>query len=430
MNYKIYSPEEILQATVELPLSKSVSNRALIITALTEDGCRPVGLAECSDTRVMLQALDHEPLEGQEEVINVSDAGTAMRFLTAYFAATPGRTVTIDGNDRMRQRPISVLVDALRQLGAEIFYLGEEGFPPLKICGKRLAGGDINVDSTVSSQFVSALMMIAPTMTTGLSIRLVGEVASLPYIDLTISMMLRAGIDAERCGDTIIIAPGKYLPTELKAERDWSAASFWYEIVALTGGFVTLSGLDLDSMQPDRRNIELFESMGVETSEAEETVGVDLCGAPDVAPRLNVDLSSTPDIAPALIVTCAMVGVPFRVTGLQSLKIKECDRLEALSIELRKIGVVAEIEGGHSMTWNGRRFPIAEMPVFETYGDHRMAMAFAPVAAYLSGIVIKDVEVVAKSYPAFWDDLAAAGFRIVDADSSDDTDGQMYNDEE
>lgn len=414
MNYRIYPPQDLLQASVSLPLSKSVSNRALIISALAAESYIPPIVAECSDTAVMMRAL-----QSDSDSVDAADAGTAMRFLTAYFACREGREVRLDGTERMRRRPIGPLVDALRECGAEIEYAGEEGFPPLIVKGCRLRGGDIHINASVSSQFVSALLMVAPMMTEGLRLTLDGEAASLPYIDLTLSMMEKAGARAERTADLIEVAPGTYTtPEVLPAEKDWSAAAFWYEIEALTCGFLTLEGLDLKSMQPDRRVSVIFSDLGVATTEGEDSPDdVDLCGSPDTSPRLVADFASTPDLVPATVVTCAMNGIPFRLTGLQSLRIKECDRLSALSAELLKVGVVTETEGDHTLMWDGRRRPVLEMPVFETYGDHRMAMAFAPVAAYVPGITIKDAEVVGKSYPAFWDDLRSAGFTVEDADA-------------
>ncbi len=414
MNYRIYPPQDILQATVDLPLSKSVSNRAIMIGALASPQVVPQPLADCSDTRVMLAAVN-----SSDETVDVADAGTAMRFLTAWFACRPGRTVRLVGTERMCNRPIGPLVEALRQCGAQIDYLGNEGFPPLLIHGQQLTGGDIRIDATISSQFISALLMIAPLMADGVRLTLDGDAASLPYIDLTLSMMNRAGASAERTVDLIEVAPGGYRDAEaLKAEKDWSAAAFWYEIEALTCGFLTLTGLDLGSRQPDRRAVDIFADLGVATSEGEDSLeDVDLAGSPDSSPRLTVDLAATPDLAPAVIVTCAMNGVPFNISGLHSLKIKECDRMAALADELLKIGVVTEIVGDHTMIWDGRRRPVLEIPQFETYNDHRMAMALAPVCAYIPGIVIKDAGVVGKSYPSFWDDLRSAGFTVVDADA-------------
>lgn len=424
MNYRIYPPEEILQASIEMPLSKSVSNRALIIAALAGTEIADEDLADCSDTRVLRNAL-----ASHADTIDIADAGTAMRFLTAWLATQTGRTVTLDGTERMRQRPIGPLVDVLRRCGAQIEYAGNEGFPPLRITGSQLKGGDMQIDASISSQYISALLMIAPYMEGGLRLTLLGEPASLPYIDLTINMMQQAGIDAERYNDVITVPQGTYSASPLAPEGDWSAASYWYETAALTGGFLTLCNLDAASKQPDRRAMDLFGQLGTETSPSEDNpADLDICGSPDVSPRMVADMSSTPDLTPALAVTCALIGVPFRLTGLQSLRIKETDRIAAIAAELRKIGVITEITGDHTMQWDGRRHPLLAMPEFDTYGDHRMAMAFAPAAIYIPGIVIRGAECVAKSYPGFWDHLAEAGFRIADADEAPETpDGDEEN---
>lgn len=417
MNYKIYPPDGITEADVAMPLSKSVSNRQLIISALTPGGSTIQQLADCSDTHVLQEALS-----STESTIDCRDAGTAMRFLTAYFAAIPGREVTLTGTDRMLRRPIGPLVDALRQCGAEISYLGEEGFPPLRITGRQLKADNLQIDSTISSQFISAMLMIAPLMSGGLSLRLDGEPVSLPYIDLTLSLMKKAGIDCERAGSDIEVAESAYSPTTFTAEGDWSAAAFWLEIEALTGGFITLRGLQPDSAQPDRRALEIFGALGaVIDPDPDEPVdnGIQFVGSPDVSPRLTCDLSANPDLAPAVAVTCAMIGVPFTLTGLESLVIKESDRLTAISDELKKIGVVCERIANHTLQWEGRRMPIMERPDFETYDDHRIAMALAPVAVYIPGIIIRNADVVSKSYPDYWNDLIAAGFTLADADQPD-----------
>lgn len=415
MNYKIFPPDGILEADLTMPLSKSVSNRQLIISALTPGGSTIDELAQCSDTEVMAAAL-----QSDQNIIDCRDAGTAMRFLTAYFAVRPNRTVTLTGTDRMLQRPIGPLVDALRRCGAEISYDRQEGFPPITISGRQLSGGQLEIDSTISSQFISALLLIAPLMKGGLQLRLDGNSVSLPYIDLTLDQMRRAGIECERAGADIEVAEATYRPTTLTAEGDWSAAAFWLEIEALTGGFMTLRRLSAQSMQPDRRGLQIFSELGavIDHDPDEEIDGaIQLSGSPDVAPRLTCDLAATPDLAPAVAVTCAMIGVPFRITGLSSLAIKESDRLTAIADELKKIGAICECIAGHTLQWDGRRMPVVEVPTFETYADHRIAMALAPVATYIPGIEIRDIDVVSKSYPQFWNHLQAAGFTVIDADA-------------
>ncbi len=411
MDYRVFPPEEIIEeGFIELPLSKSISNRALILAALTEGTPYPPRLADCSDTQALAAAL-RQGLSGE---VNVGGAGTAMRFLAAYYAATPGADILLDGDERMRRRPIRQLVDALRACGAEIEYAGEEGFPPLKIKGKRLKGGRVTVDATVSSQFVSALLMVAPTMDEGLTLELDGEPVSLPYILLTVGMMEDRGAEVDRSPLTISVAPGRYRAAEADdAEADWSAAAFFYEITALSAGWLTLRDLRTDSRQGDRRAAEYFERLGVITAPSEEIEGaVDLQPSPDLFGRLEADLSDTPDLAPALVVTASLLGVPFRLTGLQSLGIKECDRLQALVEEMEKVGVRVEKIRDFGLEWDGSRHPVFEVPVFDSRGDHRMAMALAPAAVYLPGAVVRGAETVAKSFPAYWDALRALGFSL------------------
>lgn len=411
MNYRIYPPEEIVEASVAVPLSKSVSARALIIEAISHRAVEAGDTAECHDTEAIRAALS-APLQGS---IDVADSGTALRFLTAYFAVTDGADIEIRGSERLCQRPIGPLVDVLRSLGASIEYMGESGYAPLKICGRRLTGGSVTIDASVSSQFVSALLMIAPTMANGLSLQIEGDAVSQSYIRLTISMMERAGVECDITPDGITVAPGQqYQSCQLDAERDWSAATFWYEAMAVTSGFITVEGLAAGSRQPDAAAAEIFGRLGV-TTDFDETPGsAELAGSPDVDPRMNICLSDNPDMAPALAVTCTMIGVPFRFTGLSTLPAKECDRIVAMAEELTKIGVTVETTPD-SLTWEGRRMPFAELPRFSPHGDHRMAMALAFVAAYIPGIMIENAEVVDKSYPGFWEQLSKCGFIIEDA---------------
>lgn len=417
MDYRILPPEELLQARIKLPLSKSMSNRAVILNALTPDA-NPLGdLAKCDDTDAMLAGITVK--NGK---VDVGAAGTAMRFLTAYFACREGVSVTIDGTERMRNRPIGPLVEALRACGADITYAGREGFPPLDIKGRSLKGGEVTVAASVSSQFISALMMIAPVMEDGLKITLTGEIASMPYIRMTAEMMKRCGAEVDFNGPVITIAPRPYIDVPLSIEGDWSAASYWYEIEALTSGFVTLDGLERFSCQGDSRVATLFSGLGVNTEFEGEEGGTDLEASPDLTPRLIADMTDTPDLVQALTVTLAMLGVPFRLTGVKSLRIKETDRLEALRRELLKVGIIIEIEGDDTLVWEGARRPLTEIPVFDTYSDHRMAMALAPVAIYVPGIVVRDVEVVSKSYPEFWNDLISAGFTVTD--TAEEADGE------
>lgn len=421
MNYRIFPPEEMMMATINLPLSKSISNRMLIINALTPGATLPTKIADCDDTNLLTAALYAINDANGDIEINTGAAGTATRFVTAYICSREGVNATVDGSERMRQRPMGILIDSLRALGADIKCLNKEGFLPLQISGQQLKGGHLSIDASVSSQFISALMMIAPTMTEGLTLHLNGDLLSKPYIDMTAELMRRSGADVtfEYPHEEIVIAPKPYSSEgTCEAEPDWSAASYWYEVAALTAGFVTLPGLQLTSLQGDSACSNLFEMLGVVTSESEEEDNaLEIAPTPEQFSRFEVDLVDTPDIAQTLAVTAAMLGIPFHLRGLQSLRVKETDRLEALRVELDKYGIIVEIRNNSELVWNGARHPIFERPVIDTYDDHRMAMAFAPTAVFIPGIVIRNAEVVSKSYPGFWEDLVSAGFTIADADS-------------
>ncbi len=409
MDYRIFPPEEILETTVSLPLSKSIGARALILNHIA--GGR-TATCECDDTATLASILEAGmPHDGS--TVDVGPAGTAMRFLTALCAASEGVDCELTGTERMQKRPIGPLVHVLRMLGADIEYLGEEGFPPLRIKGKRLSGGTVDIDASESSQFVSALMMIAPLLEAPLSIRLLGNVQSMPYIRMTAEMMRMRGATVDFDRDKVDIYTPSGLKTLPQDEPDWSAAAFWYEIAAVTAGWVTLTGLCHDTLQGDSEVASLFERLGVLTEFTED--GAELSATPDLYSNLDADLSDMPDAVPALVVTACLVGIPFRLTGVGALRHKECDRLQALVNEMAKLGCLLEIENyGTTLQWDGRRVPVTTLPEFDTYADHRMAMALAPVAVFVPGIVVKDAGVVSKSYPGFWEQFEKAGFRLVD----------------
>lgn len=406
MQYLLNAPAS-LYATVQLPASKSISNRALILHALSGGSTRPENLSDCDDTQVMIRALDHMP-----DVIDIHAAGTAMRFLTAYLCVTPG-THVITGTERMQQRPIRILVDALRTLGARIDYTGNEGFPPLRINGTQLTGSEIELAGNVSSQYISALLMIGAVLPVGLKLRLTGDIISRPYINLTLQLMHDFGAQAGWTSEnSISVAPGGYHDTPFRVESDWSAASYWYQMTALAAGSpeVELLGLFANSAQGDSRGAELFARLGVQTEYTPQGVKLRKQGHPVI--RLDEDLVDIPDLAQTFVVTCCLLDVPFRFTGLQSLKIKETDRICALITELRKLGYVIHAEQDSILWWDGERCPADEQPGIDTYEDHRMAMAFAPACLVCPSIHINEPQVVSKSYPRYWDDLQAAGFGI------------------
>ena len=410
MNYRIFPPEDMIDASISLPLSKSISNRALIINALTPNAHLLKRVAKCNDTDVMVEALS-----SMKEEVNIGAAGTAMRFLTAYFAINEDRKIVLDGSARMRQRPIKALVDALTQCGAKIEYLGEPGYPPLKIEGRAMMGGAVSLPASISSQYISAILMIAPLMQQGLTLTLEGEITSRPYILMTLEMMRRWGVDCEFEGNVITVPHSQYQAIDFDVEADWSAASYWYEISALSAECIALKGLDEKSLQGDSRLVEFFKMLGVETEFDYE--GLSLIPSPEQYSQITLDLSEQPDIAQTIAVACCMLRIPFKLTGLATLKIKETDRLVALQTELAKLSFNLRIEQDSQLIWEGERHPILEEPRIDTYEDHRMAMAFAPVALYMPGLVINDIEVVAKSYPEYWDHLQSIGFKCVDADA-------------
>ena len=405
MQIKVTAPAKI-HTTIQLPSSKSISNRALIINALGNGTHHPENLSDCDDTRVMIRALNDD-----KETIDIMAAGTAMRFPTAYLSVTPGTRI-ITGTERMQQRPIQVLVNALRELGADIEYVANDGFPPLRITGRELRKDTISLPGNVSSQYISALLMIAPVLTNGLTIRLTGDIISRPYINLTLQLMNDFGVRAEWTDDhRLKVEPQAYHSTPFYVESDWSAASYWYQIVALSKeAEVTLPGLFKDSYQGDSQVAGIFRSLGVETIYKDKTVILKKNGKS--VERLDYDFINQPDLAQTFVVTCALLNIPFRFSGLQSLKIKETDRMAALITEMRKLGYILHETDGSVLSWEGERCTPEEHPAIDTYEDHRMAMAFAPTCLALPEILINNPQVVSKSYPRYWEDLRQAGFII------------------
>ena len=405
MQIKVTAPAKI-HTTIQLPSSKSISNRALIINALGNGTHHPENLSDCDDTQVMIRALNDD-----KETIDIMAAGTAMRFLTAYLSVTPGTRI-ITGTERMQQRPIQVLVNALREWGADIEYVANDGFPPLRITGRELRKDTISLPGNVSSQYISALLMIAPVLTNGLTIRLTGDIISRPYINLTLQLMNDFGVRAEWTDDhRLKVEPQAYHSTPFYVESDWSAASYWFQIVALSKeAEVTLPGLFKDSYQGDSQVAGIFRSLGVETIYKDKTVILKKNGKS--VERLDYDFINQPDLAQTFVVTCALLNIPFRFSGLQSLKIKETDRMAALITEMRKLGYILHETDGSVLSWEGERCTTEEHPAIDTYEDHRMAMAFAPTCLALPEILINNPQVVSKSYPRYWEDLRQAGFII------------------
>lgn len=412
--YDITAPD-FLEADINLPSSKSISNRALIIHALIKGNKLPENLSDCDDTRVVIDALKDMP-----KTIDVGAAGTAMRFMTAYLSITEGDHV-ITGTERMLHRPIGVLVDALRMLGATVDYNGQEGYPPLHIVGHEILGGKLEIPGNVSSQFISALLLIAPMTKLGVTLHLTGNIVSRPYIDLTIHVMHCFNADVEWASpDTIVVKPKPYTDNPFFIENDWSAASYWYELASLypVGNVrVMLRGLDDSSRQGDSVVKYIFSLLGVRTNfEATHTgkpTTVKLSRHMDHIDEMNYDFINCPDLAQTVVVTCCALDIKFHFTGLASLRIKETDRLEALQKELQKVGYVIRKGNGSDLIWDGQKCEPTFEPI-DTYQDHRMAMAFAPLAVKYPHLKINNPEVVSKSYPDFWDDLKKAEFTVND----------------
>ena len=418
MKYIIEAPD-ILDAAIELPSSKSISNRALIISAMAsaynnEPLLLPDNLSDCDDTEVVVNALKYMP-----ETIDIKAAGTAMRFMTAWLCICEGQSHTITGTERMRHRPIKILVDVLRRLGADIEYAGEEGYPPLHINGTKIKGGNISIPGNISSQYISALLLIAPAMEKGLRLTLTGNIVSRPYIDLTLSVMNDFGADAEWTGvDTIEVKPQMYKSRKYYIENDWSAASYWYEMMAMFCNEkcrVQLGGLMDSSRQGDAQVKYIFSMLGVktnfETRKAMSPTVVTLSYHDNQLPRVDFDFTHQPDLAQTLIATCLACGMHFHFRGLASLKIKETDRIEAMKTEMRRLGYVIHDYNDSELRWDGERCQPDNTPI-QTYDDHRMAMAIAPMAIIHGPLKIENPEVVSKSYPGFWKDLELAGFKI------------------
>lgn len=381
-----------------MPYSKSVSNRMLIINALSGGKGNLENLSECDDTRTLRRAL----ADGSA-LVDVGGAGTAMRFLAAYFALVPGEHV-LTGSPRMARRPIKVLVDALRELGADIAYLGEEGYPPLRVTGGELRGKNLVVDASVSSQYLSALMMIGPCVPGGLRLQLQGTPVSAPYLQMTAGLMRRCGARVRVTRRAVLVQDGGYSRVPGVCEYDWSAVSFFYELLAVAGrGWMRFLGFRSASVQGDRAQVELWKRLGVRSVLSMKGLRINTVQGP--LARVRVDLADMPDVALPFIVACCLREVPFRVSGLGTLRIKECDREEALVRELGKLGFPLRREDEGVLAWDGERVPPVSL-VIDSHGDHRVAMAFAAAGLVFPGLVIRDAEVVDKSFPGFWEEIA------------------------
>ena len=407
MKYLVSKPNKTLSGSIILPGSKSVANRALIIHALSYSPYPIENLSESDDTRVMEQVFN-----SNANHFDIGHAGTAMRFLTAFLSQIVGEW-TITGSDRMKQRPIGILVDALNKLGARIEYLENEGFPPLKIYGSHLKGCVLELDGSVSSQYISALLMIAPTIEDGLTLRLKNKITSRSYIEMTLKLMEQFGVQHVWKGNEIRIAEQNYKALSFSVEADWSGASYWYQMAVLAENVdVELIGLTTESLQGDAMIAQWFEQLGIQTTATENGSRLTKNGLP-LPKFLQLNFIENPDVAQTFAVLCVMKQIPFHFTGLETLKIKETNRIAALQDELAKFGAQITEPVHGELKWDGT-FPLEKqaVPEIETYHDHRMAMAFAPACQSFGPIAILDPMVVTKSYPGFWDDLKTVGFEV------------------
>jgi 3-phosphoshikimate 1-carboxyvinyltransferase len=392
--------------------SKSETNRLLLLQALYPN----ISLENTSnsdDSEVMIDGIQNFQLSTSNfQFFDIHHAGTAMRFLTAFFAIQEEREIVLTGSSRMKERPIKILVEALRQLGAEIKYEENEGFPPIKIKGKKLTQNKVSLSANVSSQYISALLLIAPKLENGLELILEGEITSIPYIKMTLALLNEIGVATSFLNNVVVVKPKlSIVNCQLSIESDWSSASYYYSIVALAeiGTKITLSSYKQNSLQGDSALVEIYRNFGVETIfNDNNSITISKINNAQITNH-NLQLNNSPDIAQTIAVTCFGLGIGCYLTGLHTLKIKETDRLEALKTELSKLGASVSVTND-SLTLEVSS-EIIENVAIKTYQDHRMAMAFAPLALKTT-LIIEEAEVVSKSYPTFWEDLKSIGIQI------------------
>jgi 3-phosphoshikimate 1-carboxyvinyltransferase len=392
--------------------SKSESNRLLLLKALFSN-ITIDNLSKSDDTVVLKQAL-----ETSSHTVDIHHAGTAMRFLTAYFASTEGVDLILSGSQRMHERPIKILVDALKDLGANIEYIDVDGYPPLRICGAKLKGDYVKMKANVSSQFISALLLIAPSLPKGLTLELEGAITSRPYINMTLALLNQIDVTTLFEQNTIHISPKEVVKnTSFVVESDWSSASYFYSLIALSNDSkVTLTSYSGESLQGDAALCNIYKELGVDTvfNASERAITLSKRGG-KISSFLSLNLSNTPDIAQTIAVTCFGLGIGCKLTGLHTLKIKETDRLSALKTELEKLGATIsitndslELEINSNAAFSEANSSVCEI---DTYQDHRMAMAFAPLALKFP-LIINDPMVVTKSFPSFWEDAETMGIAV------------------
>ena len=388
---------------VQLSSSKSISNRLLILSAMAKNNLKLSNLSDADDTKLLDQILSKPNLDS---TIDCHHAGTTFRFLTAYLSTKEG-LFKLYGSERMHQRPIAPLVDAINQIGGEIEYLEKKGFPPLLIRGKQITGGEISITGDVSSQFISALLLVAPTIKNGLTLEITSKVISKPYIDMTLGLMSEFGIEYSWENNVIKVEQQNYIAKNIKVENDWSAASFWYSFLALSkSGEVKIPNLYADSLQGDSVLSSIYLKLGIKTEFNEDSIV--LYKTKNIAKELELDLSNHPDLALPIIVTCCGLGIKAHLKGLESLKIKESNRLECIKKELSKFNINCEIDST-SIKIKENQNIVQPISVIECHNDHRIVMSIAPLCMKVDSIKFDDKEVVNKSYPKFWEDIQNVG---------------------
>lgn len=405
MNYIINCKNKEIRGEILLPASKSINNRLLIIRALTDKEFVISNLSKSDDCKVMLNAL-----QSKDDLIDIGHAGTSMRFLTAFYAAT-AQSKTITGSERMKNRPIRELVVGLNKLGADITYVEKEGYPPVKMSGKELTGDELHIDGGISSQFITALLLVAPSLANGLIIHISGKLISSSYVLLTLQLMKSFGVDAIWEDRTITIVPQLYRGHDCTVEADWSGASYWYEIAALAEkAEITIHGLSQNSFQGDSALAILFEKLGIRSEFLNNAVR--LTKTSTIISFFEFDFINNPDLVQTFVVVLCLKNIPFRITGADTLRIKETDRIAALQTEMAKFGFTIQEPAPGVLTWDGKRNEPNNSIFIDTYKDHRMALAFAPAAMHFKNLVINDAMVVTKSYPNYWSDLISVGFEV------------------
>jgi 3-phosphoshikimate 1-carboxyvinyltransferase len=410
VNLSLQLSEVNASSSISIAGSKSETNRLLLLQALYPN-IKLLNLSNSDDSDVMREAI-----QSSAPIIDIHHAGTAMRFLTAYFAMQEGREVILTGSNRMKERPIKILVEALQELGADIAYQGKHGFPPLRIKGKRLTHSKVSLDAQVSSQYISALLLMAPKLEHGIQLTLQGELTSVPYIKMTLALLNQIGVKTICNGNQIAVLPAtvNHQPTTMTIESDWSSASYFYSIVALShvGKQITLSHFKKDSLQGDRVVADIYRMFGVETTFNDDSITLTKTNyhtTNNSNQPITLQLNDTPDVAQTIAVTCFGLGLGCSLRGLHTLKIKETNRLQALQNELTKLGATVTITDDSLNLLPAEK--IQSAVTIQTYNDHRMALAFAPLALKVP-LIIADAEVVAKSYPDYWNDLKSIGFRV------------------